>query len=161
MVHQELSIRARQSVPERDGAAVLVITTDVRDRLFMTAALEALRWKLHFAQDGSEARALLAAQSIPVVIMDSDAQAPSWRELLEQMPEAEASPGPKFIVVSRQADERLWAEVLNLGGYDLLPKPLDVDEVTRVIRTALWEGNVTHGPARPAEIKEQFACNGC
>jgi DNA-binding NtrC family response regulator len=141
--------------------AVLVITTDEGDRLFMAAALEASRWKPHFAKDGSEARALLAAQFIPVVIMDGDAQAPSWRELLEQMPGAEASPGPKFIVVSRLADDRLWAEVLNLGGYDLLPKPLDADEVTRVVRSALSERSVTRVPARPADIQEQCAWNGC
>jgi len=40
------------------------------------------------------------------------------------------------IVASRLADERLWAEVLNLGGYDLLAKPFDRDELVRVIAMA-------------------------
>jgi DNA-binding response OmpR family regulator len=39
-------------------------------------------------------------------------------------------------VTSRLADERLWAEVLSLGGYDVLMKPFDVSEVYRVIRLA-------------------------
>jgi hypothetical protein len=30
----------------------------------------------------------------------------------------------------------LWAEVLNMGGYDVLAEPLDSEEVTRVISAA-------------------------
>jgi hypothetical protein len=30
---------------------------------------------------------------------------------------------PRVIVVSHHADERLWAEVLSLGGFDLLATP--------------------------------------
>jgi FixJ family two-component response regulator len=42
--------------------------------------------------------------------------------------------------MSRHADERLWAEVLNLGGYDLLAKPLEGDEVSRVVEMACRHG---------------------
>jgi DNA-binding response OmpR family regulator len=35
------------------------------------------------------------------------------------------------------ADEYLWAEVLNLGGYDLLAKPFRDPEVKRVLAAAL------------------------
>ena len=44
-----------------------------------------------------------------------------------------------MIVTSRLADDRLWAEVLNLGGYDVLAKPFDASEVARVVGTA-WAG---------------------
>ena len=40
--------------------------------------------------------------------------------------------------MSRLADEALWAEVLNLGGYDLLASPFDPIEVDRVV-TLAWE----------------------
>lgn len=49
--------------------------------------------------------------------------------------QAQSQP-PKLIVASRLADERLWAEVLNLGGYDLLVKPFVADEVQRVVSLA-------------------------
>ncbi len=29
------------------------------------------------------------------------------------------------VVTSRIADERMWAEVLNLGAFDLIPQPID------------------------------------
>ena len=44
---------------------------------------------------------------------------------------------PVLIVTSKVADEYLWSEVLNLGGYDVLAQPLDRDEVTRVARSAI------------------------
>jgi FixJ family two-component response regulator len=43
---------------------------------------------------------------------------------------------PPLIVTSRHADNRLWGEVLNLGGFDVLAKPLDEDEVRRVVESA-------------------------
>jgi DNA-binding response OmpR family regulator len=43
---------------------------------------------------------------------------------------------PDLIVASRLADEYLWAEVLNLGGYDVLAKPFNAEEVRRVVGLA-------------------------
>jgi hypothetical protein len=39
-------------------------------------------------------------------------------------------------VTSRLADERLWAEALNLGAWDVLAKPFDADEVIRIGKIA-------------------------
>ena len=41
-----------------------------------------------------------------------------------------------MIVTSRLADERLWAEALNLGAYDVLAKPFDRTEAMRVVAAA-------------------------
>jgi hypothetical protein len=43
---------------------------------------------------------------------------------------------PNLIVSSRLADDRLWAEVLNLGGYDVLARPFNRVEVIRVVQAA-------------------------
>jgi len=40
---------------------------------------------------------------------------------------------PPVIVTTRAVDDALWTEVLEAGAFDLLPKPLDPDEVRRVI----------------------------
>jgi len=47
---------------------------------------------------------------------------------------------PPVIVTSRVADERMWAEVLNLGGYDVLATPFGSEEVIRTVTSAwsLW-----------------------
>ena len=56
---------------------------------------------------------------------------------------------PQLIVTSRTADDYLWAEVLNIGGYDVLPQPLERDEVERVVAAARRQ--YTRPPARPAQ----------
>jgi DNA-binding response OmpR family regulator len=43
---------------------------------------------------------------------------------------------PLLIVTSRSADDALWAEVLNLGGYNVLAKPFDSREVFHVVANA-------------------------
>ena len=37
---------------------------------------------------------------------------------------------PRFVVSSRLADDHVWAEVLNLGGYDVLCTPFEAREVS-------------------------------
>ena len=87
-------------------------------------------WKLYEASNCIEALALLYQFHIPVVICDCSLPEGGWRTLL---PVVEAFPGrPRLIVFSRLADEQLWGEVLNLGGYDVLSTPFDAGEVFRV-----------------------------
>jgi hypothetical protein len=43
----------------------------------------------------------------------------------------------KLLGVRTCWDARLWAEVLNLGGYDLLAKRFDASEVNRAVDSAL------------------------
>jgi DNA-binding response OmpR family regulator len=43
---------------------------------------------------------------------------------------------PVLIVTSRVADDYLWVEALNLGAYDVLAKPFDLTEVTRILSSA-------------------------
>jgi len=51
-----------------------------------------------------------------------------------------------LVVTSKLADESLWAEVLNLGGDDVLAQPFDHEEVTRVVRSAV---RASSDPWRP------------
>src|SRR5947208_1062918 len=57
-----------------------------------------------------------------------------WKDLLRHLWTMEFPPA--LVVADRLADERLWAEVLNLGGYDLLTKPFVEKEVIHVLSTA-------------------------
>jgi len=74
--------------------------------------------------------ALLRDHHVPVVICDAGLRGGGWHALLEELADWPAPPA--LIVSSRLADEQLWAEVLNLGGYDVLRQPLDEREVMRL-----------------------------
>lgn len=71
-----------------------------------------------------------------VVVCEQQLPDGTWKDVLE-ISGAMHHPAP-VVVTSRLADERLWAEVLNLGGYDLLAKPLDRREVFRTMNLA-WQ----------------------
>ena len=85
--------------------------------------------------DCEQALAHLADSRISVVICEALLPDGSWKDLLARMARARTS--SVLVVTSKVADEWLWAEVLNLGGYDVLPQPFDRDEVTRVVRSAV------------------------
>ena len=101
----------------------------VLDRIFT-----AWGWKLHHVRNRSEARAFLDGTPVGVVISDQELPEGGWREVLDDL--QERLDPPALVVTSRLADESLWAEVLNKGGYDVLAEPLDSEEVTRVVSAA-------------------------
>ena len=74
---------------------------------------------------------------VSAVLFDHDTHTGHWQALLRDF--AGIDRAPALIICSRRADERLWAEVLNLGGFDVLITPLQRDEVTRVVCAAVRE----------------------
>ncbi len=77
---------------------------------------------------------LIHDNSPQLVICDDKMEDGDWNVILD-VTIKERNP-PYLIVASRLADDRLWAEVLNRGGYDLLAKPYEPSEVIRVVGTA-------------------------
>jgi hypothetical protein len=88
---------------------------------------------------------------IPVVICQDSLPDGDWKLLLAGFDRVEAR--PSLIVSSRLADDRLWAEVLNLGAFDLLlGAPFEPEEVLRVTESACWARNK---PARPRTVRRR------
>ncbi len=91
-------------------------------------------WKLHITRTCSEAVTLLKKRLIPVVVCERDLPDGSWRDILERT--ARATNPREVMVSSRLGDERLWSEVLNLGGYNVIAKPFQESEVFRDVSLA-------------------------
>jgi len=103
-------------------------------------------FKLNACPNLASALAALRKDRVPVVVCESDLQPGTWKEVLEEL---NALPDPPFLIVtSRLADDRLWAEVLNLGAYDVLAKPFDRTEVTRIVSSAWLRWKNRHGNRR-------------
>lgn len=85
------------------------------------------------------------------MICERDLPDASWTDLLEQ---AAALPEPPYIIVtSRHADDRLWAEALNLGAYDVLAKPFDAGEVIRIVSLAWLHRREKFSGTSPKTLK--------
>jgi DNA-binding NtrC family response regulator len=114
---------------------VLAVLPSDHDRAFLQSTFNPSSWELLFSRSLQEARTALLAPSIEVVVSEvSFSDGHCWQDLLHQIQKLESP--PPLIVTDRLADEALWAEVLNLGGYDLLMKPFDALEVLRVVTMA-------------------------
>lgn len=113
-------------------------------------------WEIHDAYRFREALACLDLNEIGVVITERDLAEHCWQDLLDAV--ARMCHGPNLIVASRLADERLWAELLNLGGYDL-HTPFEASETIRVISLA-WQ-QWSRSPSRPLSGKCQKPWRHC
>jgi len=94
------------------------------------------RWQARRANSCRQALQLIRQDLHPVVVSERDLPDGDWKDVLE-LTSVRKEP-PVVIVTSRLADDYLWAEVLNLGGYDVLAKPFDRNEVHRTISLA-WQ----------------------
>ncbi len=126
------------------------------DRLSLTAIFHRWGWRLDLREGLADSRVLLKELETGVVISACDLPDGNWKEVLQEM-QRKSAPLP-MIVVSRLADERLWAEVLNLGGYDVLPTPFDTNEVLHSV-TLAWQHSLSKGirRMRVQPGKEQLA----
>src|SRR5690242_10400865 len=82
----------------------------------------------------AEALSFLERCRVDVVVAEGQFAGGSWRVLLDGLRRISAS--IPLIATSRLADEHLWAQVLNEGGFDVLAQPFDREEVIRVIEAA-------------------------
>jgi len=139
--------------PGRENAfkVVLSISPDNEDRASLKGILES-DWTVVASSTVASALSLLGEISIPIVTCDCDISLGSWKEMLDKI--SLLPDPPLLIVTSRLADERLWAEALNLGAWDVLAKPFDADEVIRIVDIARqhWQGrhriHITHTEQR-------------
>lgn len=119
--------------PER-VVTVLAVCPAKEDQLVLQHIFGHSKWQLFCESTWQKARSVLGEKRVPVVISDSVLPDASWKDVLGElssMPDL-----PTLIVSARIADEHLWGEVLNLGGYDVLAKPFDANEVFRVVSLA-------------------------
>jgi DNA-binding response OmpR family regulator len=96
--------------------------------------------------------ALRQAEEVAIILVDQECGPCLWKELLV---ETRAAVRPPFLIVtSRLADERLWAEALNLGAYDVLTRPFEKAEAARVIHLALlrWQRTRVSSAKRRAAV---------
>jgi len=81
---------------------------------------------------------LSAAISYDLLLADAEFPDGSWQNLLQFL--LESKKPCEMILCSRCGDEQLWAEALQCGVYDLLVEPYGLQEVYRIIESALDSG---------------------
>jgi PleD family two-component response regulator len=117
-----------------NNLSALLVGEYESDRFLIQNVFQRFGWRLFEARDRKRAMNYLERNPVQVVIAESDVPNWNWKRVLNDL-RTLANP-PQLIVTSRTADESLWSEVLNIGGYDVIAQPFEEDEVERVVASA-------------------------
>ena len=113
---------------------VLLVSAAEADHRTLGHLFQHTNWTLLESWNCAEALQLLRSSAIPVIICDSRLPDGAWVDILQSL-RGFACP-PLLIVSARLADDRLWAEVMGEGAWDVLEKPFNQAELVRVVSLA-------------------------
>jgi DNA-binding response OmpR family regulator len=119
-----------------DVLKVLLVSSLPETHVSLRLIFDQSNWLLHGVSTCGEALTHLRENDTAVVICERDLPDGDWKVVLNGL-ESLPMP-PNLIVTSLLANAELWAEVLNLGGHDVLAQPFDAQEVCRVVFLA-WD----------------------
>jgi DNA-binding response OmpR family regulator len=122
-----------QAVSERIVKVLLISPFD-EDHQHLRDILKHSKWQQYGARTQMESFEFLRENVAPVVICESQLPDGTWQDVLSKLGRLRCP--PLLVVASRIADDRLWSEVLNLGAYNVLAKPLNRTEVFHVVGLA-------------------------
>lgn len=119
------------------NVAVLLVSPLEADHAAFRRIFDHTKWVLYAARTRGEAIRFLEETMVPVVVSEEKLPDGNWHDLCESL---RALPSPPLLIVTAESsDATLWATVLNLGGYDFLPKPFNRAEVIRILSLAWLE----------------------
>ncbi len=127
--------------PSRETLTLLAVSPDGSDSQYLRSVFGGRNWNIQRASSVREATRLLNVSRPNLILCEKDLPDGCWKDLVRETG-GKQYPSP-VVVVSRNADERTWAEVLNMGGYDMLQKPFDDMEVLRVVTMASRQGRLS------------------
>jgi DNA-binding NtrC family response regulator len=110
-------------------ARVLVATPDDGHYRALETAIFGTGWSLFRSRNIAEGLSAVINHEIEVIFAERDLPDGTWMSMLESLRACRNA--PRVIVFSPHADDRLWVDVLERGGYDLLGTPFSRPEVVR------------------------------
>ena len=113
---------------------ILVVRGRDEELQRLQSAVDGSHWKIHSANTIAEAVGWLGEHQTPIVLCAAQMLDGSWKDLLGLL---RGVIHPPFVAVtSRLADEKLWQEVLDCGGYTVLPYPPEKKDLFQTISGA-------------------------
>lgn len=144
IVHTDFEARiwmaehAHAGARERPKIPLLLVSPFQDDHASLLSILRKPDFSLFRARSLHHALAVLRKMNVPVVVAECEAQGCCWRDVWTALKGTAQRPLPRLIVVACRPGESLWSEVVHTGGYDVLSKPFESEEVISVI-TGAWD----------------------
>jgi DNA-binding response OmpR family regulator len=119
---------------EERTVTVLAVSPNPDTVARLRGIFEHTNWGMDVVKDCESALDFARRQPVAVVICERYLPDGTWRDLYQRV--SVLAVPPPVIVTSHDADDELWSEVLDSGGYDVLARPLMAAEVTRIVSLA-------------------------
>ena len=118
----------------RTSIGILSVSDTPLDHAELRQHISTISCQFATAYTCRHALELLMPGGVSIVVCEQELPDGTWRDILKYIETSRQR--TLLIVASRLADGYLWAEVLHLGGFDVLAKPFNVAEVRHVLETA-------------------------
>ena len=141
---QPTTQKLHTSIPHQEKISLLVVSPHKDDRAAVRQILQNACWRIDYAATLEDAGERLRDKVASVILCERDLPDGSWKDLLPGLLELPVI--PSVVVISRQANDDLWADVLSSGAYDVLSMPFDRRELIRVVGMA-WRQSYTRNIA--------------
>ncbi len=125
---------ARERIPARDGAVILVVEDDEETRRALVRDLAARGYRLIEAPDGSSALRQWEARRPDIVLLDLGLPDIDGLDVIRRIRRESTTP---IVILSGRFAEREKVEALERGADDYVTKPFGVDELNARLRVAL------------------------
>jgi DNA-binding NtrC family response regulator len=138
------------------SSRVLFISPHPEDGALLSRMLEPTSIHCEYVANCQEARRRLGQESYGAILTEAYLPDGDWKIVLQYL--AVLGISPAVVVTHSFADDRFWAEVLNLGCYDMLAQPFDTREVQRIVSLACAQASAKP-PAREKAAAKSLAAS--
>lgn len=141
--------RKADSKVDSSRITILGVVEALSDRDLLHQISQRNEWQLTLVPTSGAARETLKTAKPQIIFVDRDIDGVDWRFGVSSL--AAASCGACVLLISRVIDEYLWNEVVANGGYDVIRKPLNENDVLRNVKLAWSYWNGTRQPDAAAK----------
>ena len=117
--------------------SVLVIDDEIQLRKALVEVLSAEGYVVREAENGSQALALVAEQQPDIVFCDWKMSDGDGRQFLLELGRLELLRVMPVVIITAHGTSQNAIEAIQLGAYDFVTKPFDLDEICATARRAL------------------------
>jgi DNA-binding response OmpR family regulator len=126
---------------------MLAIVGSSRDQTTVADLASSNGWGLTMVSTLAQGLSYADSKTVSVIILDRDLTDNEWRSTVRNF--AQNQPRPCIILLSSVMDPYLFDEVVKQGGFDVVAKPIQTDEIRRVGRLAVtfWKNRWAGKPS--------------
>ena len=117
--------------------SILFISPSADDVSTVSQMLDGMAISCENVSTLNRARQKLEGEAFGVVLTEARLPDGNWADVVRLV--GQVKRGPAVVVTDELADTRFWLDALELGAYDVLPKPFCCGEVQRILANALQE----------------------